>query len=522
MGILLSFLMFWASAAENYSVDENPLDYSSYGESSYYIGSDVKNPLTIETLRKTIDALPSPSIETLLPALKQIDPSLFKNYVFMYHSRSLQPATPENPRILLATAGAEMVIAFNGSPKQQAYRQLEVMFFDRKTNRFSFQEIDFTGEKPVYSEINPQKCLSCHQSSSRTVTDPRPNWEPYNLWPGALNSVSGSTDVFKEHHEKFNPYLKSQRDQENRIAKQFFNGNYYKTHARYKYLEPFQGIFDDENYNGSPSDYGLPNRMPTHITDNFGALNGRRLARMIREKYPELFEIYKFAILSALYCGEIPLPENVMDWHRMSLKGKNISWPSTLDVGGRYITGIDQAFDFIFKAYGVDTSDWSMDFNTGGKFAAFQKYGLPSNVESTSPVYANAFRDVWGLTEYDSGSCRAMKQKSREVAAEKFPPRAFGTDSLDFQEIQLKTNTPLIQRCIGCHVTTGIAPYIPFDDPIKLKVALNSNNKALLNDIQYRLGPFAGFYEAMPLMGNATPEEKQDLMNYFTRLALDR
>jgi hypothetical protein len=48
---------------------------------------------------------------------------------------------------------------------------------------FEYRDITFpegAAGTPVFSEANPQQCLGCH-----TASDPRPNWEPYNQWPGA-------------------------------------------------------------------------------------------------------------------------------------------------------------------------------------------------------------------------------------------------------------------------------------------------------------------------------------------------
>src|SRR5262249_27278095 len=47
---------------------------------------------------------------------------------------------------------------------------------------FEYRDIAFpesSGFDTTFSEANPSRCLGCHSAS-----DPRPNWEPYNQWPG--------------------------------------------------------------------------------------------------------------------------------------------------------------------------------------------------------------------------------------------------------------------------------------------------------------------------------------------------
>jgi hypothetical protein len=92
------------------------------------------------------------------------------------------------------------VIAFNGSPAQQGFYQLEAMQWRPKTRSFHLRRFDFptpsdADQKVKISRKNPKACLGCHKS------DPRPNWEPYAHWPGAY---AGADDVLSADGETLN------------------------------------------------------------------------------------------------------------------------------------------------------------------------------------------------------------------------------------------------------------------------------------------------------------------------------
>ena len=72
------------------------------------------------------------SVESFLEFLSQSKYKEFlENYVLMFHSRSLQSASFENPRAIMFSPEDEFVIAFNGDSSQDNGNQLEMMEFDR-------------------------------------------------------------------------------------------------------------------------------------------------------------------------------------------------------------------------------------------------------------------------------------------------------------------------------------------------------------------------------------------------------
>ena len=105
------------------------------------------------------------SVEDTLRLISEQYPTSLEKYVVMYESRSLQQASPRNPRILALSGSKTMVFSFNGSSDQSGYNQLEVMDYDPDQKRFFFHEISFANSgdlPPRFSEPNPSKCMNCH------------------------------------------------------------------------------------------------------------------------------------------------------------------------------------------------------------------------------------------------------------------------------------------------------------------------------------------------------------------------
>lgn len=143
--------------------------------------------LDYKTLRALVEAEQLASIDALLGLL----PLEFRaSYTLMHKSRSLQEASPLEPRVIMFNRDASFVLTFNGSPAQRGGAKLEMMQFDATERAFTFYEISFpegdATKQLIFSEKNPRACVACHQS------DPRPNWEPYFAWPGAYGSEDDS------------------------------------------------------------------------------------------------------------------------------------------------------------------------------------------------------------------------------------------------------------------------------------------------------------------------------------------
>ena len=136
------------------------------------------------------------SVEKMLEALaKAGKDEFFKNYVLMFHSRSLQKASFESPRVIMFSDEDEFVMAFDGEGKQ-----MEMMEFDRDERAFKFFEVDFEKDPlQAVSLMNPSKCLDCHLRP-----DPRPNWDHYPFWAGMYGGFDdGYTRTIIELQERY-------------------------------------------------------------------------------------------------------------------------------------------------------------------------------------------------------------------------------------------------------------------------------------------------------------------------------
>ncbi|MFM8313412.1 MAG: hypothetical protein ACKOA8_03935, partial [Deltaproteobacteria bacterium] len=311
--------------AQDYTSPRGPLSEINSIQQLIQLVDDNRD---LTTLEKVLHALPVP---------------LRSSPVFIYRSESLQSASPEFPRVLLSDPSGNLVLAFNGESKQTGFDKLEALEFDEKKNRFNFYEMKFSSAgKLEVSKPNPSECLSCHRFS-----DPRPNWESYDQWPG----VYGSNDdrLKSEEVEPFKNFL-----------------NLFELNPRYSALriEPLKQVL------GYSSHYGrLPNEPNISFTHRLSRNNFKRLARLIMES-PD-YEKFKYMIGGFLSSGEGErfsdigyLPEkissltdyyskeNIREVEAIAISYANsVSNPATL------------TFRSLFEARGIDTSDWFMNFN---------------------------------------------------------------------------------------------------------------------------------------------------------------
>lgn len=119
-------------------------------------------------------------VKSVEDVLRRLPAEYRTHFVLMERSRSLQEASPEAPRALLFGERAELVLSFNGHPGQRGYDSLETVELDPSRMTYEIRAVHFVGGKAMVSGPNPEICLRCHRSL------PRPNWEPYPHWPGAL------------------------------------------------------------------------------------------------------------------------------------------------------------------------------------------------------------------------------------------------------------------------------------------------------------------------------------------------
>lgn len=494
--------------------------------------SDVKHDDGIN-YESFVEGIKASGAQSLEQALNLVPQEFYANYVLMYRSRSLQDANPRYPRAIVFGRSAKFIMAFNGHERQKGYNNLEIVQFREKTFRWEFREITFeNGLAPRFSEANPKKCLECHQSPSRTNVDPRPNWEPYNFWPGAYASVddkiqpvlkidyekytSGQTATLYGTLSKFLPqdmFLLDEQAQE-QVNLEKFEKQIKPAHERYKHL----GVFNS--------------RSPLSLTKSTVILNMRRVLRIARDELGDLFNVYKYTLLGIgdavspsnsimmkFACGDLYMPETVHKKHLQSaLQFKDI--PATeyqrpeKSYGWQH--GVAAGLDILLRPLGLVTEDLSMDFRTDGRFSFDDRF--------TSPHSASTHLRDAAFLVFEGDPAVQLDCAQLKEAAEKSLTDFEASGGLDkiLTRTQNSIHAPptrqLVSRCISCHVNYedgGVAPSIPFDDFKRLKPLLSENKYprgTLYKEILFRTSDHAPLREQMPPAGQVDRRARDEFI----------
>lgn len=124
---------------------------------------------TLHSVEELISSLPASSLQ---------DP------IVIYKSRSLQGATPENPRVILSSPEG-VYLTFNGSSDQKRGDHIEILRRATPTQKAAFYSIDFSASPPTV-EKDPRLCFTCHTSFGH------PLFDPADLWPGVFGGYPGN------------------------------------------------------------------------------------------------------------------------------------------------------------------------------------------------------------------------------------------------------------------------------------------------------------------------------------------
>jgi hypothetical protein len=474
-------------------------------------------------------------VESLDEALALVPPRFFTNHVLVYRSRSLQDSSYLYPRAIVFGESGKFLLAFNGHEKHRGYNQLELIQFRDRTNSWEFREMTFAkGKAPEISAPNPKKCLECHQSPRRANVDPRPNWEPYNFWPGAFGSVDDEIrPVLKEGLEKHQKgdqtYLPSPMER-------FLKQDMFLV-AEQSREQEMLGRYESEIRPNHPRYRFLPaysTRSPLSLAKILAIHNFRRVVRIARAELGPMYGVYKFALAGmqmnyydnpAFHCGGLYLPDSVRVAHLGRLKATRPieeAEYSNRDYGDRRGPSLERSLDLVFEPLGISTRDWSMDFKTGGRFS-FDKdrYQSPHDsgshlrkaIEIVDPVLAKLNCD-----QLKTQSLAALERFEKGGGLQKVLDRAAMRPVAESQP------KPLLSRCISCHVesTKDSVPKIPFDRPEALKPLLKQGKYArgnLLEEIRFRMSDHAPNQVQMPPSGVFEGAERDALMKAFEGLA---
>lgn len=455
----------------------------------------LEEEMTYEKLKKLIVDQGIDDIADLIKALPwQMREN---NYVVMYRSRSLQHASITQPRILSYTPTARLILSFNSGDRiisgksHKAYNAIEVIQFRDETSRFEFREIKFGPGGPTFSAANPSKCMTCHQSENRSGVDLRPNWEPYNIWPGAIGAKDGGIapgPIQPDH--RYRPYDKdflAEQAQEESIIKTF--QQVALRHPRYRHLGSL-------NLNG-----------PVALSELLAILNFQRVIRLMKETG----EHYKNSKESLALLGECSafISGDMFEFYRKrSPANKYFSYSPV---------SLSDTLTFMFEGVGIDTTDWSMDFGTKGRFALFERFGTPSHNH-------HVFKYAWAVSHKGKPSedCDSLKLKAESQWIVYKPTLSTFVPRRDLMEAGL-TLPQIFSSCKNCHNSyDGIAPDIDFENRQWLTVALQqksrTSHRTLADEILYRTSDMATNGEQMPPQKRLSARSRELIAEYIQSL----
>jgi hypothetical protein len=254
-----------------------------------------QSTMSSEDIKKVIEQYDIRSIEDLLP---QLPPAYTRHFVLANGNRGLQQSSKMHPRVLMFGEDSKSVFTFNGSATQRGYFSFEMMEFNETTQSFEYRVVQFSEDraKPVFSEKNPARCLTCHGAN------PRPIYGDYQHWAGFYQDIDSDPEYGKfvssmESHPRYRhlqkTYLPPVGGKENEsalgqplnfygkllvrvmayhVANEFKKSVDYEK-LRYGYLTEFADVaLECENWNADPT---LPKRFE------------EKIARAIRARYSQ-------------------------------------------------------------------------------------------------------------------------------------------------------------------------------------------------------------------------------------------
>lgn len=304
---------------------------SVLGKSGDYLNFDI--------VKNLIETNGASSVEEFIPLLPE---SFRRSFVMMKKSRSEQLATPLQPRVIFFGETAQSLIAIGGCVRKSTLANtVEMIDFNEKTARFEFHSIDFNGQRPSYSQLNPQTCFKCHQGSPGEL---RPNWDQYETWTGAWGE--DDDHLSKSDRVLLTKFLSTRMQSE-----------------RYRHL-----LFQTDSRFAPFSEEQAPKWAHNHERPNFrltmllARWNSKKIARMILERPNGKLNRDLMLIESGVGDKEALLKDKRL----LKIVGDNAPAQYLHEDNNRLYTSepekLKRFSSWVVPSLGLHAKDWTMEF----------------------------------------------------------------------------------------------------------------------------------------------------------------
>lgn len=484
-------------------------------------GAQPAVPATIQTI-DDFEALLAPEAPVLSEdeIFAKLGISL-PQFVLMFHSRSLQEASFESPRVIQFMSSfpfSRLFVAYNGSPSQRGFDRIELLQFNEAEASFEAAEVHLVPGARARLTRNPQSCEACHGQPLRPI------WNPYPVWPGAYDNIDKQPVPEKASTKKaFANFLEasSTKGRYRHLPKSGIPGDpgpYFTSHSReltahfgdYINSSTAHGLastryFSEYSYAAAAIDRNCPDLesfIPVAIRDKFASPLQKVVddvdARMDRFFQEELKRSAMLENLSANDQFKSTDFSVVTSSQPQTYRSHRSKLRYLFERDGRSLAPLFSA-DFERSSYRVGFSYFSLDAVLPPETKSMTCDGLKAaSLKALNELAAS------GADPIDTGNSDlpAVVLKGFDASD------AFGSD------LEGRAYKFIAERCMKCHTSAGPGPAIPFADRSALRTALKGTSLRAL--IEQRMNLPAANPKAMPI--NAPIEDEILRKAFFATL----
>lgn len=481
-----------------------------------FLSSFALSAIEVEQVEAWSITHPSAQIEDFLDWVKIKDPSQLSWFTLMRKTESSQGATPTDPRAIVFGPTAKFIFTFNGAPTSKGYQEIEMIFFrEIPQARWEMRKLSFSPQdkKNVFSGPNPPQCLSCHQNPVRPI------WNQYDIWKGAYGENDDAIPDFNNDKYAGGGISEEQlivRKKEWLDFREFLKNK--DSHSRYGKLEFAEGS-PVSPYSPSGRNFNYRLRPNLKLTESLMSLHSKTLISKLKE-HPEFNKEKRLLLASLLRCEDHIDPKNIAEQNIFTeLEARFLKCDKgTVPWNHKGYTGDMSHRHYLLYLLGLEHSDFSLERRPtkwsyfGGELYSEENLMLDlyAFIKKEDPRlsafhYYDQYSREMTLPE---GATEDLKTVP-ELCVELLQSRLGQGGTAASGPISLKNS---FATCVGCHHKNGEAPYLPFEDPDRLK-----DDKTLIELIKNRIGT-ADPSLRMPPLRTLSEKERQGIYDWLFSL----